>query len=105
MEYDTIVKKDIRAHYDSAACRTVYDTVEYIVVLPVGVRSEKADSLAKYVEAEVGNDTSSALSATSSVNPPKERKTVSLLENDMPPLGLAFSCRHRYPWRVHLRML
>lgn len=87
MEYDTIVKKDIRAHYDSAACRTVYDTVEYIVVLPVGVRSEKADSLAKYVEAEVGNDTSSALSATSSVNPPKERKTVSLLENDMPPWG------------------
>lgn len=87
MEYDTIVKKDIRAHYDSAACRTVYDTVEHIVVLPVGVRSEKADSLAKYVEAEVGNDTSSALSATSSVNPPKERKTVSLLENDMPPWG------------------
>lgn len=41
MEYDTIVKKDIRAHYDSAACRTVYDTVEHIVVLPVGVRSEK----------------------------------------------------------------
>lgn len=78
MEYDTIVKKDIRAHYDSAACRTVYDTVEYIVVLPVGVRSEKA---------EVGNDTSSALSATSSVNPPKERKTVSLLKNDMPPWG------------------
>lgn len=87
MEYDTIVKKDIRAHYDSAACRTVYDTVEHIVVLPVGVRSEKADSLAKYVEAEVGNDTSSALSATSSVNPPKKRKTVSLLENDMPPWG------------------
>ena len=87
MEYDTIVKKDIRAHYDSAACRTVYDTVEHIVVLPVGVRSEKADSLAKYVEAEVGNDTSSALSATSSVNPPKERKTVSLLKNDMPPWG------------------
>lgn len=87
MEYDTIVKKDIRAHYDSAACRTVYDTVEHIVVLPVGVRSEKADSLAKYVEAEVGNDTSSALSAISSVNPPKERKTVSLLENDMPPWG------------------
>lgn len=78
MEYDTIVKKDIRAHYDSAACRTVYDTVEYIVVLPVGVRSEKA---------EVGNDTSCALSATSSVNPPKERKTVSLLKNDMPPWG------------------
>lgn len=87
MEYDTIVTKDIRAHYDSVACRTVYDTVEHIVVLPVGVRSEKADSLAKYVEAEVGNDTSSALSATSSVNPPKERKTVSLLENDMPPWG------------------
>lgn len=87
MEYDTIVKKDIRAHYDSAACRTVYDTVEYIVVLPVGVRSEKADSLAKYAKAEVGNDTSSALSAISSVNPPKERKTVSLLENDMPPWG------------------
>lgn len=87
MEYDTIVTKDIRAHYDSVACRTVYDTVEHIVVLPVGVRSEKADSLAKYVEAEVGNDTSSALSATSSVNPPKERKTVSLLKNDMPPWG------------------
>lgn len=87
MEYDTIVKKDIRAHYDSAACRIVYDTVEHIVVLPVGVRSEKADSLAKYVKAEVGNDTSSALSATSSVNPPKERKTVSLLKNDMPPWG------------------
>lgn len=87
MEYDTIVKKDIRAHYDSAACRTVYDTVEHIVVLPVGFRSEKIDSLAKYVEAEVGNDTSSALSATSSVNPPKERKTVSLLKNDMPPWG------------------
>lgn len=87
MEYDTIVTKDIRAHYDSAACRIVYDTVEHIVVLPVGVRSEKADSLAKYVEAEVGNDTSSALSATSSVNPPKERKTVSLLKNDMPPWG------------------
>lgn len=86
-EYDTIVKKDIRAHYDSVACRIVYDTVEHIVVLPVGVRSEKADSLAKYVEAEVGNDTSSALSAISSVNPPKERKTVSLLENDMPPWG------------------
>lgn len=87
MEYDTIVTKDIRAHYDSVACRIVYDTVEHIVVLPVGVRSEKADSLAKYVEAEVGNDTSSALSATSSVNPPKERKTVSLLKNDMPPWG------------------
>lgn len=87
MEYDTIVKKDIRAHYDSAACRTVYDTVEHIVVLPVGFRSEKIDSLAKYAKAEVGNDTSSALSATSSVNPPKERKTVSLLENDMPPWG------------------
>lgn len=78
MEYDTIVKKDIRAHYDSAACRTVYDTVEHIVVLPVGVRSEKA---------EVGNDTSSIPPAISSVKPPKERKTVSLLENDMPPWG------------------
>lgn len=78
MEYDTIVKKDIRAHYDSAACRTVYDTVEHIVVLPVGVRSEKA---------EVGNDTSSIPPAISSVKPPKERKTVSLLKNDMPPWG------------------
>lgn len=87
MEYDTIVKKDIRAHYDSAACRTVYDTVEYIVVLPVGFRSEKIDSLAKYAKAEVGNDTSSVPPATSSVNPPKERKTVSLLKNDMPPWG------------------
>lgn len=87
MEYDTIVKKDIRAHYDSAACRTVYDTVEHIVVLPVGFRSEKADSLAKYVEAEVGNDTSSIPPAISSVKPPKERKTVSLLKNDMPPWG------------------
>lgn len=87
MEYDTIVKKDIRSHYDSAACRIVYDTVEQIVVLPVGVRPEKADSLAKYVKAEVGNDTSSVLSAISSVKPPKERKTVSLLENDMPPWG------------------
>lgn len=87
MEYDTIVKKDIRAHYDSAACRTVYDTVEHIVVLPVGFRSEKIDSLAKYAKAEVGNDTSSALSAISSVKPPKERKTVSLLKNDMPPWG------------------
>ena len=87
MEYDTIVKKDIRAHYDSAACRTVYDTVEYIVVLPVGFRSEKADSLAKYAKAEVGNDTSSVPPAISSVNPPKERKTVSLLKNDMPPWG------------------
>ena len=35
----------------------------------------------------MGNVTSSALSATSSVNPPKERKTVSLLKNDMPPWG------------------
>lgn len=87
MEYDTIVTKDIRAHYDSAACRIVYDTVEHIVVLPVGVRSEKADSLAKYVKAEVGNDTSSVPPAISSVKPPKERKTVSLLENDMPPWG------------------
>lgn len=87
MEYDTIVKKDIRAHYDSAACCTVYDTVEYIVVLPVGFRSEKIDSLAKYAKAEVGNDTSSVPPAISSVNPPKERKTVSLLENDMPPWG------------------
>lgn len=87
MEYDTIVKKDIRAHYDSAACRTVYDTVEHIVVLPVGFRSEKIDSLAKYAKAEVGNDTSSVPPATSSVNPPKERKTVSLLKNDMPPWG------------------
>lgn len=87
MEYDTIVKKDIRAHYDSAACRTVYDTVEYIVVLPVGVRFEKADSLAKYVKAEVGNYTSSVPPAISSVKPPKERKTVSLLKNDMPPWG------------------
>lgn len=78
MEYDTIVKKDIRAHYDSAACRIVYDTVEHIVVLPVGVRSEKA---------EVGNDTSSIPPAISSVKPPKERKTVSLLKNDMPPWG------------------
>lgn len=87
MEYDTIVKKDIRAHYDSAACRIVYDTVEHIVVLPVGVRSEKIDSLAKYAKAEVGNDTSAIPPAISSVNPPKERKTVSLLENDMPPWG------------------
>ncbi len=87
MEYDTIVKKDIRAHYDSAACRTVYDTVEYIVVLPVGFRSEKIDSLAKYAKAEVGNDTSGVPPAISSVNPPKERKTVSLLKNDMPPWG------------------
>lgn len=87
MEYDTIVKKDIRAHYDSAACRTVYDTVEHIVVLPVGFRFEKIDSLAKYAKAEVGNDTSSVPPAISSVKPPKERKTVSLLENDMPPWG------------------
>lgn len=87
MEYDTIVKKDIRAHYDSAACRTVYDTVEHIVVLPVGFRSEKIDSLAKYAKAEVGNDTSSVPPAISSVKPPKERKTVSLLKNDMPPWG------------------
>ncbi len=87
MEYDTIVKKDIRAHYDSAACRTVYDTVEHIVVLPVGFRSEKIDSLAKYAKAEVGNDTSSIPPAISSVKPPKERKTVSLLKNDMPPWG------------------
>lgn len=87
MEYDTIVKKDIRAHYDSAACRTVYDTVERIVVLPVGFRSEKIDSLAKYAKAEVGNDTSSVPPAISSVKPPKERKTVSLLKNDMPPWG------------------
>ena len=78
MEYDTIVTKDIRAHYDSVACRIVYDTVEHIVVLPVGVRSEKA---------EVGNDTSSIPPAISSVKPPKERKTVSLLKNDMPPWG------------------
>lgn len=87
MEYDTIVKKDIRAHYDSAACRTVYDTVEHIVVLPVGFRSEKIDSLAKYAKAEVGNDTSSVPPAISSVKPPKERKTVSQLKNDMPPWG------------------
>lgn len=87
MEYDTIVKKDIRAHYDSAACRTMYDTVEHIVVLPVGFRFEKIDSLAKYAKAEVGNDTSSVPPAISSVKPPKERKTVSLLENDMPPWG------------------
>lgn len=38
--------------------------------------------------------------AISSVKPPKDpaRKRHAAL-------GLAFSCRHRYPWRVHLYML
>lgn len=95
--YDTIIKKYYPLRDDTVTGRLVCDTVEYSYVIP-SVKWVDLKSLIKEVGAEAGDDTSavavdtssvlSAISpAISSVNPPKERKTVSLLENDMPPWG------------------
>lgn len=95
--YDTIIRKDFHLRVDSVTGGVVLDTVEYSYVIP-SVKWVDSKSLIKEVGAEAGDDTSavavdtSSVSyavppATSSVNPPKERKTVSLLKNDMPPWG------------------
>ena len=95
--YDTIIRKDLRLRVDSVTGGVVLDTVEYSYVVS-SVKWVDLESRIKEVGAEAGDDTSvvavdtSSVSyaippATSSVNPPKERKTVSLLENDMPPWG------------------
>ena len=95
--YDTIKKKYFRLRDDTVTGGVVLDTVEYSYVIP-SVKWVDSKSLIKEVGAEAGDDTSavavdtSSVSyavppAISSVNPPKERKTVSLLENDMPPWG------------------
>lgn len=95
--YDTIIRKDFHLRIDSVTGGVVLDTVEYSYVIP-SVKWVDPKSLIKEAGAEAGDDTSavavdtSSVSyaippAISSVNPPKERKTVSLLENDMPPWG------------------
>lgn len=95
--YDTIIRKDFHLRIDSVTGGVVLDTVEYSYVIP-SVKWVDLKSLIKEVGAEAGDDTlavavdTSSVSyaippAISSVNPPKERKTVSLLENDMPPWG------------------
>lgn len=95
--YDTIIRKDFHLRIDSVTGGVVLDTVEYSYVIP-SVKWVDPKSLIKEAGAEAGDDTSavavdtSSVSyaippATSSVNPPKERKTVSLLKNDMPPWG------------------
>lgn len=95
--YDTIKKKYFRLRDDTVTGGVVFDTVEYSYVIP-SVKWVDPKSLIKEAGAEAGDDTSavavdtSSVSyaippAISSVNPPKERKTVSLLENDMPPWG------------------
>lgn len=95
--YDTIIRKDFHLRVDSVTGGVVLDTVEYSYVIP-SVKWVDSKSLIKEVGAEAGDDTSvvavdtSSVSyaippAISSVNPPKERETVSLLENDMPPWG------------------
>lgn len=98
--YDTIIRKDFHLRIDSVTGGVVLDTVEYSYVIP-SVKWVDSKSLIKEAGAEAGDDTSavavdtSSVSyaippAISSVNPPKERKTVSLLENDMPPWGAGF---------------
>lgn len=93
--YDTIIRKDFHLRIDSVTGGVVLDTVEYSYVIP-SVKWVDPKSLIKEAGAEAGDDTSavavdtSSVSyaippAISSVNPPKERKTVSLLKNDMPP--------------------
>lgn len=102
--YDTIIRKDFHLRIDSVTGGVVLDTVEYSYVIP-SVKWVDPKSLIKEAGAEAGDDTSavavdtsavavdtSSVSyaippAISSVKPPKERKTVSLLENDMPPWG------------------
>ena len=95
--YDTIKKKYFRLRDDTVTGGVVLDTVEYSYVIP-SVKWVDPKSLIKEVGAEAGDDTSAAAvdtssvsyaipPAISSVNPPKERKTVSLLKNDMPPWG------------------
>lgn len=95
--YDTIIRKWLYPRVDSVTGGVVLDTVEYSYVIP-SVKWVDPKSLIKEAGAEAGDDTSAVavdtssvsyaiLSATSSVKPPKERKTVSLLENDMPPWG------------------
>lgn len=95
--YDTIIRKYLHPRVDSVTGGVVYDTVEYPDVV-ISVKWVDPKSLIKEAGAEAGDDTSavavdtSSVSyaippAISSVNPPKERKTVSLLENDMPPWG------------------
>lgn len=95
--YDTIIRKDFHLRIDSVTGGVVLDTVEYSYVIP-SVKWVDSKSLIKEAGAEAGDDTSavavdtSSVSyaippAISSVNPPKERKTVSLLKNDMPPWG------------------
>lgn len=95
--YDTIIRKWLHPRVDSVTGGVVLDTVEYSYVIP-SVKWVDPKSLIKEAGAEAGDDTSavpvdtSSVSyaippAISSVKPPKERKTVSLLKNDMPPWG------------------
>lgn len=95
--YDTIIRKYLRPRVDTITGCVVYDTVEYPDVV-ISVKWVDSKSLIKEASAEAGDDTSAAAvdtssvsyaipPAISSVNPPKERKTVSLLKNDMPPWG------------------
>ena len=95
--YDTIIRKWLYPRVDSVTGGVVLDTVEYSYVIP-SVKWVDPKSLIKEAGAEAGDDTSTVAvdtssvlyaipPATSSVNPPKERKTVSLLKNDMPPWG------------------
>lgn len=98
--YDTIIRKDLRPRVDTVIGRVVYDTVEYSYVI-ASVKWVDLESRIKEAGAEAGGDTlaaavdtpsasvdtSNVLFATSSVMPPKDRKTVSLLKNDMPPWG------------------
>ncbi len=95
--YDTIKKKYFRLRDDTVTGGVVLDTVEYSYVIP-SVKWVDPKSLIKEAGAEAGDDTlavavdTSSVSyaippAISSVKPPKERKTVSLLKNDMPPWG------------------
>lgn len=95
--YDTIKKKYFRLRDDTVTGGVVFDTVEYSYVIP-SVKWVDPKSLIKEAGAEAGDDTSAVAVDTSSVSyaippaissvkPPKERKTVSLLKNDMPPWG------------------
>ena len=91
--YDTIIRKYLRPRVDTITGCVVYDTVEYPDVV-ISVKWLDSKSLIKEASAEAGDDTSAVAVDTSSVsyaippvNPPKERKTVSLLKNDMPPWG------------------
>lgn len=95
--YDTIIRKYLRPRVDTITGCVVYDTVEYPDVV-ISVKWVDSKSLIKEASAEAGDDTSAVAVDTSSVSyaippaissvkPPKERKTVSLLKNDMPPWG------------------